>query len=215
MKLYHGTSYKHLPKILSEGLKPRGKNGTNNWKHTVGSNPNTIYLTDAYALYFAHIASDDSNADMVVIEIDTDKLDPFSLMPDEDYLEQASRNGGPAPRDKSMRYRAKWYRRRLVKFQHYWGESLERLGTCGYLGEIPLEAITRYAVIPNDRRGELICAGMDPSVSLGNYMLMSVKYRNWVRWVFDDPLENPKDNILGNDDYMKVIPRKGIMVVNR
>ena len=214
MKLYHGTSKKYLPRILEEGLKPRGKNGTNNWKHSVGSNPKTIYLTDAYALYFAHIASDNHNMDMIVIEIDTDKLNPFCIMPDEDWLEQTSRRGGPAPQDKSMHYRTKWYRKRLTNFQHYWKESLEGLGTCGYLGFISTESITRYAIIPDSRRGELILAGMDPQISIMNYHILKNKYRNWIRWTFGDPLVNHEDHF-GDADYMKKINREGIVVVEK
>jgi hypothetical protein len=212
MKLYHGTSRKYLDKILKEGLKPRGKKGTNNWKHSVGSNPNTVYLTNAYAIYFAHVASDDDEDDMVVLEIETAKLNPFLLMPDEDFLEQVTRSGGPAPRDKSMKYRTMWYRRRLKAFQHLWLDSINELGTCGYFGNIPVAAMTRYSIIPNNRRAELIVAGVDPQISIQNYFICGDRYRNWTRWAFGDELVNNPNSLLRDPDYMKNIDHKGVRV---
>jgi hypothetical protein len=92
MKLYHGTAERHLPAILRDGLKPRGKR-KGNWSHSIESNADAIYLTNAYALYFAHSATDpkDNGDRSVVLEIDTSKLDSFWLVPDEDWLEQVSR----------------------------------------------------------------------------------------------------------------------------
>jgi hypothetical protein len=213
MKLYHGTNAKHLNAILKDGLKPRGKKAKGNWRHTMSSCPDAIYLTDAYAVYFAWTATRDGD-DMLIIEIDTDRLDFFNLVPDEDFLEQASRKSGPAPLDKSMKYRTSWYRRRLMEFSENWINSIKHLGTCAYMRSIPPEAITRYAIIPGDRTSELVMAGMDPSISLMNYHIMGEKYRNWVRWAFGDPLEGETEGPFAHA-YMSKLARDGIVVVER
>lgn len=51
--LYHGTSSKYLPSILREGIKPRKLTRQSNWKTTIESRNDMVYLTNAYALYFA------------------------------------------------------------------------------------------------------------------------------------------------------------------
>lgn len=214
MKLYHGTGAGHLPCILEQGLKPRGKKA-GNWQHTTESNPNAVYLTDAYALYYAFSAAKPGEEDMVVLELDTAKLAPFFMVPDEDFLEQATRKSGPAPLDKSMHYRTKWYRRRLLRFGEYWMESVKHLGNCAYHGEIPVTAITRYVVIPHARAFELFMAGMDPNISLLNYKIVGDKYRNWIRWAFGDPLvSSEQENLIIRDSatYMSQISREGIQV---
>lgn len=215
MKLYHGTSVKYLDKILKDGLEPRGK-GKGNWKHTIDSHPDVIYLTNAYAIYFAHIAAGDGD-DLVVLEIDTAKLNPLNLVPDEDFLEQATRKTGPAPIGKSVKVRTGWYRRRLRDFALHWKDSIEHLGTCGHFGPIPAKAITRYATLPDARRYEIIMSGMDPMISLANYRIVGDRYRNWIRWLFDDPLEGGPDESLpeqfrvGSDPgYMRNITRDGV-----
>lgn len=232
MKLYHGTSAARLPSILKDGIKPRGK-GKGNWKHSVDGNPNVVYLTIAYALYFAWTATDiGKNEDLLVLEIDTAKLFPFDLVPDEDFLEQATRKGpglGLAPIEKSMKYRTAWYRRRLRGFSEYWKESVDGLGNCGYMGTIPPAAITRYAVISHERIAELVMSGMDPSISLLNYKLVGDKYRNWIKWAFGDPLDGLTEEAQADiadpsfdrvrmafdPAFMRQIPRDGIEVVNR
>lgn len=187
MLLYHGTAARHLPAILREGIKPRGK-GTGNWKRTIESNADCVYLTNAYVLHFAGNASKDAG-DLAVIEVDTAKLDPFRMQPDEDCLEQASRKVGPAPLDKDMKFRTRWYRKRLSEFGHLWTQSVEGLGTCNYRGTIPPEAITRYVTIPHNAYLTMLFAGVDPVIHILNYQIMGATYRNVVHWLFGDPLE--------------------------
>ncbi|MGW8177299.1 MAG: hypothetical protein ACWGQW_00660, partial [bacterium] len=54
MKLYHGTSARVARKAGQQGLKPRGKRKSN-WD--VPSRSDLVYLTLAYAAYFAAVAS--------------------------------------------------------------------------------------------------------------------------------------------------------------
>jgi hypothetical protein len=188
MLLYHGTAAKNVPDILAHGIRPRGKR-KGNWDHSVLSRRDAVYLSDAYPIYFAGIAAKDKD-DLAVVEVDTTHLAPFALVPDEDYLEQATRSGnGPAPIDKPMAFRTRWYRQRLGGFSQYWKDSVEGLGNAAYLGTVPTSAITRVATLDHDTYIKLILDGMDPMISLLNYRLMGTKYRNYVHWLFGDELE--------------------------
>ena len=91
MIIYHGTAERHLKSILQTGIAPRGRSA-GNWKHSVTSNPRAVYLTVSYALHFASNAcrpKEDKN--MLVLEVETDLLNPYLLAPDEDFLEQGTR----------------------------------------------------------------------------------------------------------------------------
>lgn len=61
MRLYHGTTEAVARAALAQGLAPRAlTRAKGNWdKHP--SNPHAVYLTTAYAGYFAACASDDGN----------------------------------------------------------------------------------------------------------------------------------------------------------
>ena len=198
MKLYHGTAERRLPTILSLGLQPRGRR-RGNWKHSILSCPDAVYLTQAYALYYAWQATDDKDkADrLAVLEIDTDKLDPALFAPDEDWLEQVSRKQdgpGVAPIDKGMNYRTKWYRKRLTRFRAHWRDSLAGLGNCTYHGDIPASAITRIAFVDKQTNADLVmCAGMDPMISLMNYKFVGGRYRAAMKRLFGETVEEDDD----------------------
>jgi hypothetical protein len=188
--LYHGTAAANLPAIAAEGLKPRGKR-KGNWTHSVDSCPDAIYLTNAYALHYAHSAAK-PGADLAVLEIDAGLLAPWLLTPDEDWLEQTSRKSeGHAPLDRPMKYRTRWYRKRLMKYAAHHENSLAGLGNCAYHGPIPAMAITRVALVDAKTNLDLIMvAGLDPTISLINYRVCGPKYRNGVRRLFGyDDLE--------------------------
>ncbi len=195
MKLYHGTAARHLPDILANGLKPRGK-GTGNWRHSVESCPDAVYLTNSYALHYAYSATKPGEP-MVVLEVDTSKLNMWAFAPDEDWLEQVTRKDAAlAPIDKPMKYRTRWYRRRLPQFAQFWRESLEGLGNCTYHGTIPPSAITRVATVDMQTYADLVwVAGMDPTVSTLNYRICGPKYRNSMRRLFHDMVELEHDEL--------------------
>lgn len=202
MKLYHGTSERHLAAILKDGLKPRGKR-KGNWTHTVESNNEAVYLTNAYALYFADAAVDPNNKGerLAVIEIDTDRLDKDWLAPDEDWLEQVSRKMNEkhlAPITKPMKYRTRWYRKRLLHFTGHWKDSLEGLGNCTYHDVIPPSAITRIAFVDQHTyHGLVFVAGIDPMISLMNYRIVGQKYRDSMKRLFGDTVEEAGDSFDG------------------
>lgn len=196
MKLYHGTSEAVGKLALTEGLKTRGALGIkSNWN--VESHPDYVYLTIAYAAYFAATASMDEEDGFIgrlaIVEVDTSLLDDDTLHPDEDALEQGTRGEswvveaceaeGFNPR--SMEERTHWFRNNLYSFQHFWKNSLEALGNCCHEGDIPPEAVTRVVFFDPKSNPSILSMSMDPMISVLNYQIMGPQYEALVRWFFD------------------------------
>lgn len=182
MKLYHGTSEEVARLAIKEGLKPRKFTGRSNWNHTVESNDYAVYLTSAYSGYFAMATGSER---LGIVEVETDLLDPMFLVPDEDFLEQASRGQKvKGLHAKTMKGRTRWFRKNLFAFNHLWQDSVKGLGNCAYLSPIPATAITRAAVI--DAKHPLLIYHVDPMIMLLNYMIMGGKYRAISRWLIGE-----------------------------
>jgi hypothetical protein len=199
MILYHGTAERHLPTILKHGLTPRGK-AKGNWKHSVLSHPDAVYLTRAYGLHYAHMATDAHKDDdrLVVLEIDTAKLDPWLLAPDEDWLEQVTRKDNAkhlAPINRTMKYRTRWYRRNLMKFASHWSSSLDGIGNCTYHGTVPPGAIARIAFVAKPAFYDLVMAGYDPMISVANYRHVGGRYRNAMKRLFGAAVEDEEEDL--------------------
>lgn len=184
MKLYHGTTERALKRILKSGLTPRGKRRSV-W--AVASSPKAVYLTTAYGIHFGSNACPRGRGRMAIIEIDSSELEPHFMAPDEDFLEQGTRNDPAFFKQfdgMSMEERTLWFRKRLQSnFQPFWQASLEKLGNCAYFGTVPVRAITQVAVMPVDHA---FCYKSDPTISLMNYAIMGPFYRNLTRAVFAD-----------------------------
>lgn len=196
MKLYHGTAASLLPKIQKEGLLPRAMSkGKDNWKHTVTSNKDAVYLTNAYAFHFASHASDDKQG--LVLEIDRDKLLPWLLAPDEDFMEQCSRGVEPsperphfAPTNWDMKKRTRHYRK-IARFNPNLADaSLEAMGTAAYYGPIPWSTVTRYVLI--DWKAidvSMYMHACDTMVSAINFRILKERHFALTRWFFGDPVK--------------------------
>jgi len=181
MKLYHGTSAAVARAALKEGLKPRSVTGKNNWKHTCESNAECVYLTDIYAPYFAmNAVGDDDKAG--VVEVETDLLNGKKLMPDEDWLEQATREhpvyGVEAGNwGKTMEERTKRCRLLMTGNRHLWKNSVEGLGTCAHHGVIQRRAITRVAILDASKNRKLALAVIQPTICILNHRFCAENYR--------------------------------------
>jgi len=187
MKLYHGTGERFLNSILTDGLKPRaGRRG--NWQHTVNSNRDAVYLTDAYAPYFCFTAAKGEKEGGIIVEIDTDKLGHTKvfLVPDEDVLAQvAHRQDNPS--GKSLIDLTKQERKAL---RHYigsdkWQLSLQAMGTCAFLNRVPVEAITRIGIYDRDQLVKF-AFDWDATISVLNYRFLGDKYKKQTLRLFDD-----------------------------
>lgn len=204
MKLYHGTSSRHLAKILTEGLTPRNQNQISNWEHTVESGEDTVYLTDAYALHFANQACEDEQNEMLaILEIDTDRLNEDRFAADEDAVEQTNRGTDDLPPNWDIKQRTAYYR--ALAHAYRWDQSLKALGTCGYQDTIPVEAIQRIALISMKKYARLVISGYDPMISVLNYGLLGHQYRWASRWIFD---ANAQQEVDANNPFSAIMTMK-------
>jgi hypothetical protein len=183
MRLYHGTSSEHLDAILEHGLIPRGEQASN-W--TAASANDRVYLTDAYAMYFAQSSRKGSGEDLVIVEIDTDLLPDLSaLHADEDAAWFVFQHGaledqfmppvGMTDRHEQAMHFSRILRP-LAEFGIGYEKSMDLLGNCTHEGAIPPSAITsivRYSAAD----GPWWVSFHDPVISPLNYRFHGSEYR--------------------------------------
>jgi len=197
MKLYHGTTEAIARLALTDGLLPRGESGVETQWPDCPSREDMVYLTTAYAPYFAVCATKEVGERLGIVEIDTELLyDDHEtengledyLHPDEDFLEQATRSpeSGPhlAPFEADMHERTAFYRERLEGFQQHWTDSIQGLGNCAVLGGVPYECVTRIALVDPRKAPHVLQIAMDPCITLMNYQICGNKYRRLTDWLF-------------------------------
>ena len=201
MLLYHGTSARHLSVILRAGLRPRRNKRESNWEHGAASNPDAVYLTTAYAPYFALCTLQGKRDKLAILEVDTGKLRQSRLCPDEDFLEQATRlldkrgakvSDHPEWGSLDMHARTAAYRSvMLSEYRDKWESSVEHLGTCAYMGTVPASAITRYSIYAlgsKDSVPEVTHSLASPTITLANYRFVGGFYRKLTKWFFGGEL---------------------------
>jgi hypothetical protein len=198
--LYHGTRAVHLPAILEQDLLPRRETGVSQWEHTAASHENAVYLTTAYPLYYAINAQ--AEGDLLVLEIDTDCLDPALLVSDEDALAHCLRE--PETAGMSLLERTVYYRERISGYSAEF--SLARLGTCAHLGAIPKRAVRRAVRIEPQHTGILVLGGFDPVIHPVNYQFHGAEYIEAVSWLFKDT------TVCAINPRMPNIPREVLLV---
>lgn len=207
MKLYHGTRADFKTSILKNGIEPRFDN-PGNWNNCP-SKEHLTYLTRAYALYFAAIATGKDNCPdgtpALIVEVDTERLDPDNLCPDEDYIAQAimhNRQAGRLTGDKDLDAAPDLLAlTNLIEplaWSEYWRMSVDDLGQCACYGEIPPDAITRYALIDTEKAGRIIADSMEPTITVQNFRYCGGYYIALTEFVFgdrDDPPVNRTDHL--------------------
>ena len=197
MLLYHGTSERVARLAMTEGLSPRFQSGVESVWGDHPSSEHHVYLTTAYAGYFAMNATEGEER-WAIIEIDTDLLPDDGtgcehLYPDEDWLEQVTR-GQELPEEwgvngATMEVRTKWFRENLWRFGHLWEKSVEGLGNCAYNGVIPPEAITRVSFVDPKGNPSMTLMASDPCITVMNYRICQGKYQGLMRWLMGDEVE--------------------------
>lgn len=141
-RLYHGTIALHEDAIISEGLRPShdGGNAPDTWP----TRPGYVYLTDVNGFHYACSSAIYNNYqhDAMIVEIDSSYIDPDLLYPDGEYLAQTARaltneetKHAFDPEFDPLSHKDKWM------------ESLQYLGSVGYRGSLPADAIIRIARI--------------------------------------------------------------------
>jgi hypothetical protein len=168
MILYHGTSDLVLDQILKNGLKPRGRKRSLWKEHPSASD--RVYLTKAYAVYFACHAKHTMGGNGLILEVD---VDPQNLVADEDALAQADRFN--APLGGSIKEKTKFWRKEAPFYPHLAEFSLRVLGNAAHMGVIPPSQIKKHLVFPVTP--DLIY-GHDPSITVMNYAFMGQSYVN-------------------------------------
>ena len=175
--LYHGTSERHLDSILRDGLKPRGRK-RGNWTG-YPSISGHVYLTEAYAGYFATVAAKKGERALIV-EVCLE--DDSRLYPDEDFIAQALAAKEKRTIDDFHDHAVKC----IAYYRDYVQASLDGLGNASHRGVIPLSAISRYVVIDTAAQRDTIMLALDPTISLLNYQFCGEKYRSLNSWFFGD-----------------------------
>lgn len=182
MRLYHGTSSRHLEQILKEGLAPRAERASN-WE--AESCNEVVYLTKTYGLYFAANAIIAEGEELIIVEIDTDLLpDKDKLLSDEDAIWFAWKAGVIKPHqveawiyDETKERQAQYFAGFLEDFTSMgctWDWSLRALGNCTYMGTIPPSAITR--IISYKADGGWWLAFHDPTITPQNFRFCGPEY---------------------------------------
>ena len=232
MILYHGTSEYAALEALKHGLKPRAETGEDNWKELGGSNPQAIYLTDTYACHYAinarmsgpRVRTPEGKLSkrMAVIEIETSGLPFTNFRADEDYLAFTDPTIAGMMTEENLKARIAHHRRNLTT---KWRESLATLGTCVYLGRIPLKHITRVALFDPRSNDDIAMAMADGLLSPAGFKHAGYIHRNLTEWLFGRELK-PSDIIVDppseEEQWVKrreywqgvIANRSGIEIIN-
>jgi hypothetical protein len=174
-------------------LRPRDEAARGNWED-YPSCPGMVYLTSAYAPYFAMMACEEGDK-AVLLEIDTEHLEPELFYPDEDFIAQCLAH---------QEYRAlKEVHGEVVEmieaYRHHAADSVVAMGNCSYRGTVPPSAITRYCVADPTLQADLFWIGLDPCISPLNYRFCGEKYRTIIAWLFGDR----EDFVVGYGEEMQ------------
>lgn len=182
--VYHGTSESAARRALKRGILPRrASRKGGNWGHSVQSNPEMVYLTVAYAPYFASCVTDTDKERIAIIQIDLGKLDKDKLYPDEDFIEQALRGKKLGDSD-DMKKRTLYVRKHIGDWQHEWEKSLKHLGNVAFRGAVPPEAITKIVAFDPKSNPRVFVDTLNPTITLDNYRFCGEKYRALTGWFF-------------------------------
>jgi hypothetical protein len=195
MKLYHGTSADRIDRILEEGLLPRELSKEQTNFADAPSHEGCVYLSHCYAPYFASVATAENagrkaglldklkkaRSRFALIEVDVRRN---RLRPDEDFLEQATRDTQNMPPG-TMLGRTMWFRERLERYSHLWVESLSHLGTVAHHGAITPDEITRVVEFDPRTNAQVASLCADPSISLLNHHVLARKYETLTKWFFE------------------------------
>lgn len=148
MKLYHGTCGKHLPAILTSGLKPRSRENQGNYHDSMESLDGFVYLTQTSPYWYAEEAAR-RMGDGYCVLVECNIVDTSRLFPDEDsFLKHLKIERGKSFRHEDMLVQKQNLRRfgYAANEQALWPALLSKYGNVCFQGEI---APTRYVKLPS------------------------------------------------------------------
>jgi len=169
MILYHGTNSDALDQIMTKGITPRGQRKSL-WE-AYPSARDRVYLTDAYAIYFACCAAKDGQQG-VILQVD---VNPRRLVADEDALAQAKCTDLSVLNGMNLQQKTAWWRKNAPKYPGLASDSLRLLGNAAHMGTIFPSQIVK--VIKFDVTPEIVLSN-DPTITIMNYQLLGTEYRN-------------------------------------
>jgi len=162
--LYHGTTKESAKQIEKEGFIYGKKY---NWEGVIQSKKDFIYLSTAYAPYYAMAAKSNSN-NRAIIKVVVNKYD---IYPDEDFI--------------TYIYKIPSQKINIKDYKELAFDSLNYLGNIAIRPDkIKIIGITYF----NAKNLLMVC---DPSITPINYKFMGDYYRGLTEWIYQDnnPLE--------------------------
>ena len=169
MKLYHGTSKKAAKEIMKNGFIP---DKSYNWK--VKSKSGYVYLSLAYAPFYAMASIDESTTERSLILVEVDEK---NLYPDDDFIMYVL--GKPVYTQEELD------KINLKDFKQYYKESLN------YLGNVSARPEKIKIISCRTFDAKLFFSVYDLSITLINYKFMGDYYKALTKWIYEgnDPLD--------------------------
>ncbi len=180
MKLYHGTSVNSAEQIIRNGFIPNKKY---NWK--IKSKPGYVYLSLAYAPFYAMASIDESTTERVLILVEVNEKD---LYPDDDFIMYML--------DKPVYTQIELDKIDLEDFKEHYKESLQYLGNaCAKPENIKIIGHRKFDA-------KLIFQVCDPSITPTNYRFMGDYYKALTKWIYEG--NNPIEFLQSDFNPMKL-----------
>lgn len=178
--LYHGTSSVLLDQIKAEGLQPR-RDRKSIWDE-YQSAPDRVYLTNAYALFYAFNAVNELGGNGVVFKVSV--YDEY-LVADEDALSQTNvtDEGFEFLQKMDLKQKFDFWQLEAPKYPHLADWSLDALGTVAHMDFIPwcdegaINQVFDYGITKfvEFELGDLPFM-FDPTITLMNYKILGKRY---------------------------------------
>ena len=147
-----------------------------------------VYLTDAYAPYFALLSTNIRRERPAIIELDLDSLDQARLYPDEDFIEQALRKRKLGDSN-DIKKRNRYIIRHIEDYRENWKLSLENLGNVCFRGAVPARAITKVVLFDPKKNPAMAADSLNPTITLANYKFCGERYRAITRWFMGEDID--------------------------
>lgn len=159
--LYHGTSQENAEKIMKEGFKTDQKY---NWE--VKSKKGFVYLSKAYAPFYAMNATKSDKLALIKVEVDLD-----DLYPEDDFIMFAK--GKPKYSQEELDKIDMEYEKPL------WSSSLK------YMGNVAVKPQNIKVLGIKSFNGKHLLLRCDPVISPMNFKFMGNYYKELNDWIFE------------------------------